>query len=70
MIPREFWREVPCGHPPDPVAAVTVEGRVCHCGQFLDDRPVIGHVPPGDLVYCLGCGCHVALPRLTEGESE
>ena len=63
-IPDDFWREVPCGHPPDPVAARVDHGWTCHCGGGLDPKDAIsdGTVEgaPGPIVACGKCGCHVA----------
>ena len=57
-----FWREVPCGHPPDPVATLTPSGfLVCHCGWLVE--------PGGPLIQqCPGCGCHVAKHVPTDAE--
>jgi hypothetical protein len=72
-IPRSFWREVPCGHPPDPIAmrvetcgGCTGAHWVCHCGWGLDPAEAVGHPPeaPGPIVPCAKCGCFVALPLL------
>jgi hypothetical protein len=66
-IPDDYWRRVPCGHPPDPVAMYGDEGRpVCHCGVLLDpaatgDFPVPSEAP-GPIVPCQACGCYVAIP--------
>ena len=66
-IPRDYWREVPCGHPPDPVAMYGRDGNpVCHCGCTLDPAKGQG-LPqppeaPGPIVNCPGCGCYVAIP--------
>ena len=61
--PADFWREVPCGHPTDPVAWAGPDGYVCHCGCLLDGKQG-QHVPeaPGPVVLCSKCGCHVACP--------
>ena len=61
--PADFWREVPCGHPTDPVAWAGPDGYVCHCGRLLDGKQG-QHVPeaPGPVVLCSKCGCHVACP--------
>lgn len=64
VIPASFWRTLPCGHPPDPVA-VRINGEfVCHCGQALDpDRHgMIVDGAPGRVVQCATCGCHPACP--------
>ncbi len=62
--PREFWREVPCGHPPDPVAWHNGAGHVCHCGNGLDDAKGIAvAAAPGPVVLCQKCGCNVACPE-------
>jgi hypothetical protein len=65
-IPRDYWREVPCGHPPDPVAMFGAHGEpVCHCGCILDGEatsPEVVPEAPGPIVYCQSCGCHVAVP--------
>lgn len=64
--PRNWWRAVPCNHPPDPVAWwIAPDGPTCHCGQILD--PTDGHddpasAAPGTIVQCGECGCHVAIP--------
>lgn len=59
--PLEFWREVPCGHPPNPVACRTESVLVCHCGQFLDFNH--GRWLRQRLVAsCDNCGCLVAHP--------
>ena len=56
-----FWREVPCGHPPDPVAIRVRDGLVCHCGWFIEeDGPL--------LQQCSKCGCHVAKHVPTDAE--
>lgn len=72
QIPRDFWREVPCGHPPDPVAAVIDGGYVCHCGWVLDpDDLGLPEKPPeapGPIVNCSKCGCYVALPAQPDRE--
>lgn len=67
-IPPEFWREVPCGHPPDPVAALTPAGRwTCHCARALDPADAISdgqkEGAPGPIVPCGKCGCFVAIPE-------
>lgn len=70
--PADFWREVPCGHPPDPVAWNSPNGPVCHCGTDLDPAQGID-IPeaPGPVVLCQNCGCHVACPAPPDsGESE
>lgn len=61
--PDDWWRELPCGHPPDPVAWLVWGGWTCHCGRLLDPMdafPMDG--APGPVVGCDRCGCHVALP--------
>lgn len=64
--PRDWWRNVPCGHPSDPVAWRMPDGHfVCHCGCLLNpdhafDEPAEA---PGPIVPCSKCGCYVALPR-------
>ncbi len=56
-----------CGHPPSPVAMRRQDGLyVCHCNRVLNpakahEVPDGAPKPPGPLVYCNGCGCHVAL---------
>lgn len=64
QIPEDYWRELPCGHPPDPVAVRDGEGRpVCHCGWYLDQQKGVGvEGAPGPIVLCSKCGCHVAVP--------
>lgn len=57
-----FWREVPCGHPPDPVAIWSDGHLACHCGRILDDETPITRVDPYDIVSCQKCGCHVGVP--------
>lgn len=63
-IPRSYWREAPCGHPPDPVAMYGRGGEpVCHCGCILDQQDGIEvEEAPGPIVLCSKCGCHVAIP--------
>lgn len=65
-IPDSYWREVPCGHPPDPVAMYNPEGHpVCHCGRGLDSSAALPDTPfgaPGPIVSCDKCGCYVAVP--------
>lgn len=70
-VPRDFWREIPCGHPDDPVAAmVNCAGCsgghwVCHCGWQLDVSEALSERPPeapGPIVPCSKCGCYVAVP--------
>lgn len=70
-VPREFWREVPCGHPQDPVAALSADGTraVCHCGCSLDRAQALSEQPPeapGPIVPCSKCGCYVAVPERDE----
>jgi len=67
-IPDSYWRDVPCGHPADPVAMWSDDGRaVCHCGWKLDpeDGVEIGGAP-GPVVNCSRCGCHVAVQSRAE----
>lgn len=69
-VPREFWRDIPCGHPQDPVAAQVEQGWACHCGWLLDTestREVEG--APGPVVICDKCCCHVAIPDLRHPRS-
>jgi hypothetical protein len=70
-IPRDFWREIPCGHPPDPVAAFascagcSAGHWVCHCGWQLNVAEALPErLPeaPGPIVLCGKCGCYVAVP--------
>lgn len=65
-IPDSYWREVPCGHPLDPVALRNKEGdAVCHCGRGLDGVESLPDTPfgaPGPIVPCEKCGCYVAVP--------
>lgn len=72
-IPDDFWRHVPCGHPPDPVARwqeksfVGIRNYVllCHCGRVLDPQHTLPIEPvgaPGPIVGCDNCGCAVAVP--------
>ncbi len=66
-IPENYWRDIPCGHPPDPVAMYGSEGHpVCHCGCILDpaDSAGLPQPPeaPGAIVNCQKCGCYVAIP--------
>lgn len=74
-IPDDYWRKVPCGHPPDPVAMYGDEGKpVCHCGVFLDPAAT-GAFPvpseaPGPIVPCPNCGCYVAIPPATDPSKE
>jgi hypothetical protein len=73
-IPDDFWREVPCGHPPAPVAALVTDCGgctgthwVCHCGSTLELFHAVSdgkaEDAPGPIVPCETCGCHVAIPR-------
>lgn len=63
-IPRDFWREVPCGHPQDPIAAVAPDGHlVCHCGWGLDDALPFDEIEGRKIVACGKCGCYPALPN-------
>ena len=68
-IPQNFWRGIPCGHPPDPVAMRNQQGKwVCHCGMLADEFSAMEEPGIGKLVQCYGCGCHVLLgerPKLT-----
>jgi len=66
-IPDAFWREVPCGHPSDPVAMWTLDGHpVCHCGCIVDraNGPIL-ETPeaPGPIYACQKCGCAVVVPE-------
>lgn len=64
-IPDSYWREVPCGHPNDPVAMRAADGRpVCHCGNGLDIERAIDapYEAPGPVVHCDKCGCYIAIP--------
>lgn len=76
-IPDSFWREVPCGHPPDPVAVLITDCGgctgthwVCHCGTTLDADEAISdgraEGAPGPIVPCTNCGCAVALGQTGE----
>lgn len=63
--PDSFWREVPCGHPQDPVAWWGAEGPFCHCGGGLDLKDALPEQPPeapGPIVPCDKCGCFPAIP--------
>jgi hypothetical protein len=66
--PDEFWREVPCGHPRDPMAWQNPEGMFfCHCGlilslaEALDCDMIDAPIP---VVPCTKCGCHVGIPSV------
>lgn len=63
--PRDFWREIPCGHPPDPLAFWTGTTWVCHCGWgALGDQSDLNadrKDAPFPLVSCQKCGCLVGL---------
>jgi hypothetical protein len=62
-IPRDFWREVPCGHPPDPVAAFNGEQWVCHCGHIVGcDSVSVDEVSGHRIFPCGKCGCYVGVP--------
>lgn len=64
-IPHGFWRALPCGHPPDPVAVWFDGEPVCHCGDRLrldEALPIKPPEAPGPIVPCGKCGCHVAVP--------
>lgn len=69
--PPEFWRETPCGHPPDPVAWVGDDQLpICHCGCFLDGSPLpdgMVDLPPEIefVIPCGKCGCAVGIPQRT-----
>lgn len=68
-VPADFWREVPCGHPADPVAWVGPDGPVCHCGRMLSAEPTIDHTDDlrhWPIVPCAKCGCYVAVPDKTD----
>jgi hypothetical protein len=70
-VPDDFWRKMPCGHPPDPLAALTADGHwICHCGWVLDPEDAVssGHAEgaPGRIVPCGRCGCY---PALDESEA-
>lgn len=73
-IPDDYWREVPCGHPPDPVALWTLDGHaVCHCGTVLNPADLIDgkfEDLPGPIVHCQKCGCYMAIPRRPPVEPE
>lgn len=59
-----FWRPVPCGHPPNPIAARAKGGNlVCHCGTFVNEAPPL-------IELCRTCGCHVAKHVPTREELE
>jgi hypothetical protein len=64
--PRGFWREVPCGHPKNPVAAIGPDGPVCHCGLILNPKNSMDLLDPVDgiseIVPCSQCGCGVGIP--------
>lgn len=56
-IGADFWCAIPCGHPPDPVAARIGSGEpVCHCGRLLEGAPAV-------IVHCQACDCHVLIPE-------
>lgn len=63
--PLSWWRNMPCGHPPEPVAWwIVPDGPTCHCGRILDstagyEDPASG--APGPLVRCGECDCRVAI---------
>lgn len=64
---KGFWRELPCGHPQDPVAWQSPDGHYCcHCGWILDIADAISdgqrEDAPGPIVPCGKCGCFVAIP--------
>lgn len=66
--PAEFWREVPCGHPQDPVAWVNADGGAfCHCGWGLNGEDALSdgveEGAPGPIVSCSKCGCYPAVPK-------
>jgi len=72
--PADFWHEVPCGHPPDPVAWMGEDGAACHCGRLLNGDPTL----PGPdtrpdiqaLVACQKCGCYVGIPATQQEASD
>lgn len=67
-IPDDFWLPVPCGHPPNPVAAWPASGSypVCHCGTALPYGDVLPGAPSPEgwpTWACSNCGCYVAVPH-------
>jgi hypothetical protein len=61
LPPDDWWRGVPCGHPPDPVAWI-IEGKpTCHCGWYIGDAAPCGSHVDGTIVPCQQCGCHVLI---------
>ncbi len=66
--PDSFWREVPCGHPPEPVAWLSPSGPVCHCGCGLDTTNVMQLNDGRQLVPCGKCGCYVSISGGDQGE--
>jgi hypothetical protein len=60
--PDDWWRPVPCGHPPDPVAWLCEGGWACHCGKSLDPARKSMVIDAYDIVQCGGCGCAVGIP--------
>lgn len=72
-IPDDYWREVPCGHPPDPVAMYGSEGKpICHCGCLLEVSHALPapEEAPGPIVNCQKCGCYVAIPPKPDCQPE
>ena len=68
-IPLDYWRSVPCGHAPDPVAMRDLLGRpICHCGVLLDAVAGV-HIEgaPGPVHHCPRCDCYVAVPEPSDG---
>jgi hypothetical protein len=62
--PDSFWREVPCGHPPDPVAWVNPDGSaICHCGWQLARGEAHIRFDDSQIVSCGKCGCYVAIEQ-------
>lgn len=60
--PDDFWREVPCGHPPDPVAAFSDDHWVCHCGWILDGSVTLDVIDGHRIKPCGKCGCYPGIP--------
>jgi hypothetical protein len=70
--PDDFWREVPCGHPPEPMAWIGADGPFCHCGGGLDESralPLPADARVAALIPCDKCGCVVGVGSGDEGEA-
>lgn len=74
LPPRDWWRDIPCGHPQDPeLWRLPLGSYTCHCGRVWSASEVTdgehgvymndlvdqhGQAASGWLVSCDRCGCH------------